>query len=154
FALEGSRPSGEVILDIAIKAVGLCRDANAQAIVERQGDARFIGIFAVGTAQRTRVIAKLVARRARCDVERAGDRIVAEVGGLRTLEDLDTVHVEQGGACRARAAAIDTIDKGTDRLLEIGAQPRAYAPNIDEFGCRGARYAHVRDMARQILKVP
>src|SRR5690606_24396895 len=45
-------------------------------------------------------------------------------------------------------------DKGTDRLLEIGAQPRAYAPNIDEFGCRGARYAHVRDMARQILKVP
>ncbi len=90
------------------------------------------------------------------DVDDAGRGALAEQGALRTLQDLDALHLAQVAERDAVARAIDAVDHDADRAFQAGVvADRADA--ADAGGGRGFRRGRGHGQAggqdRQILDV-
>lgn len=111
--------SGAEVVYPAVAARKLAGDARGQLIAGGEINRGFVGVAVelrgVGAPH---VAAECITRVVRELAQRPGNRIVAEVGGLRTLQYFHAVEIEEVGLGSPGAAMVDIVDEGSNRLLE------------------------------------
>ena len=153
-ALPVLAPSGQQIMDIAVRMGARSRDAEADAVRDRPADRRLAADRVERAIGERGLRLKIVAWLGGDEVDRAARRVAAIERALRPFQHLDAFEVEKLEGLRAGRTDIDLVDIDTVRssIVRIGVgEPDA--ADIDErliALAAGKADLKVRDDARDV----
>src|SRR5690606_14251705 len=130
------------------------RECGADGIAERQVHEAFdFAVVEVADID-ARHAAQLVVRLSRNQVDRAGNRVLAEQRALRSAQHLDAFEIQELLVDRGRLADVDAVDVYADAGIEADVPAcRANAANRDRrTEVVAFRYLHVGDVAGDLLQ--